>query len=150
MNVKAGEIHQGVVGIRRVTVKKGGPMSTFQITLTLFLTFSRPELPKVSLRYGYPLQVMADLFVPNRLDPATAVFWVQQLSLATQVTRGCKVGPKCVQCERQKHDGECDGPKMWVRTLLLPKFAQSGKRKRRLIQRVRVEKRIPFWGKARN
>ena len=53
---------QGVVEVRRVTVKKNGKAIP---TNTLFLTFNRLDLPKaICVVY---LQVKVDLFVPNPL-----------------------------------------------------------------------------------
>ena len=54
---------QGVVGVRRVTVKKDGAVIP---TNTLFLTCNKPEMPKLIIRFGY-FQVKVDLFVPNPL-----------------------------------------------------------------------------------
>ena len=76
---------QGVVAVHRVTLKKG---DTVTPTNTLFLTFNRPDLPKV-LRIGY-LQVKVDLFVPNPL----LCFGCNKFG---HTSDKCRVGPKCVR-----------------------------------------------------
>ena len=61
--INAGLKDQGVVGVRRVTVKKDG--AVIHTGNTLILTFNKLEMPKL-IPVGY-LQVQVDLFVPNPL-----------------------------------------------------------------------------------
>ena len=126
---------QGVITVCRVTLKKG---DTVTYTNTLFLTFNRPDLPKV-LRIGYP-QVKVDLFVPNPLR----CFGCNKFG---HTSDKCRVGPKCVRCGKQKHEGECEGPQMCSNCN--GPHASSAKdcpiwKKEKEIQSVRIEKRIPF------
>ena len=59
----------------------------------------------------------------------------------------CKVAAKCTGCEKDKHEGQCDGPKLCSNCN--GPHASSAKdcpvwQKEKEIQRVRVEKRISF------
>ena len=89
---------QGAVTVRRVTLKKAAT-----VTPTTFLAFNRPAMPKI-LRIGY-LQVKVELFVPNPLR----CFGCNKFG---HMSDKCRVGPKCVRCGKQKHEGDCEGPQM--------------------------------------
>ena len=83
---------QGVVEVRRVTVKKDGKIIP---TNTLFLTVNKPEIPEV-IRVGY-LQVKVDLFVSNPLR----CFGCNKFG---HTSDRCKVSPKCARCGQEKHE----------------------------------------------
>ena len=91
---------QGVVGVNRVTLKKMGKVIP---TNTLFLTFGSPELPK-EITVGY-LKVKVALFVPNPM----CCFNCNKFGHTSQ---RCKVAAKCTGCGKDKHEGQCEGPKL--------------------------------------
>ena len=72
-------------------------------TNTLFLTFGSPELPK-EITVGY-LKVKVALFVPN----PTRCFICNKFGHTSQ---RCKVVAKCPDCEKDKHEGQCEGPRL--------------------------------------
>ena len=114
---------QGVVGVNRVTLKKEGKVIP---TNTLFLTFGSPELPKeITVSY---LKVKVALFVPNPMR----CFNCNKFGHTSQ---HCKVAVKCTGCGKDKHEGQCEGPKLYqiamVPTLHRLKIARSGRRRRR-------------------
>ena len=124
---------QGVVGVNRVTLKKEGKVIP---TNTLFLTFGSPELPK-EITVGY-LKVKVALFVPNPMR----CFNCNKFGHTSQ---RCKVAAKCTGCGKDKHEGQCEGPKLCSNCN--GPHASSAKdcrvwQKEKEIQRVRVEKRI--------
>ena len=126
---------QGVVGVNRVTLKKEGKVI---LTNTLFLTFGSPELPK-EITVGY-LKVKVALFVPNPMR----CFNCNKFGHTSQ---RCKVAAKCTGCGKDKHEGQCEGPKLCSNCN--GPHASSAKdcpvwQKEKLIQRVRIEKRISF------
>ena len=125
---------QGVVGVNRVTLKEGKVIPTN----TPFLTFGYPELPK-EITVGY-LKVKVALFVPNPMR----CFNCNQFGHTSQ---RCKVAAKCTDCGKDKHEGQCEGPK--VCSNCNGPRASSAKdcpvwQKEKEIQRIRVEKRISF------
>ena len=91
---------QGVVGVNRVTLKKEGKVIP---TNTLFLTFGSPELLK-EITVGY-LKVKVALFVPNPM----CCFNCNKFGHTSQ---HCKVAVKCMGCGKDKHEGQCEGPKL--------------------------------------
>ena len=126
---------QGVVGVNRVTLKKEGKVIP---TNTLFLTFGSPELPK-EITVGY-LKVKVALFVPNTMRCFNC-------NKSGHTSQRCKVAAKCTGCGKDKHEGQCEGPKL-CSNCNVP-HASSAKdcpvwQKEKEIQRVRVEKRISF------
>ena len=126
---------QGVVGVNRVTLKKEGKVIP---TNTLFLTFGSPELQK-EITVGY-LKVKVALFVPNPMR----CFNCKNFGHTSQ---RCKVAAKCTGCGKDKHEGQCEGPKLCSNCN--GPHASSAKdcpvwQKEKEIQRVRVEKRISF------
>ena len=72
-------------------------------TNTLFLTFGSPELPK-EITVGY-LKVKVALFVPNPMR----CFNCNKFGHTSQ---RCKVAAKCTGCGKDKHEGQCEGPKL--------------------------------------
>ena len=72
-------------------------------TNTLFLTFGSPELPK-EITVGY-LKEKVDLFVPNPMR----CFNCNKFGHTSQ---HCKVAAKCTGCGKDKHEGQCEGPKL--------------------------------------
>ena len=72
-------------------------------TNTLFLTFGSPELPK-EITVGY-LKVKVSLFVPNPMR----CFNCNKFGHTSQ---RCKVAAKCTGCGKDKHEGQCEGPKL--------------------------------------
>ena len=125
---------QGVVGVNRVTLKEGKVIPTN----TLFLTFGSPELPK-EITVGY-LKVKVALFIPNPMR----CFNCNKFGHTSQQ---CKVAAKCTGCGKDKHEGQCEGPKL-CSNCNGPR-ASSAKdcpvwQKEKEIQRVRVEKHISF------
>ena len=125
---------QGVVGVNRVTLKKEGKVIP---TNTLFLTFGSPELPK-EITVGY-LKVVVALFVPNPMR----CFNCNKFGHTNQ---RCKVAAKCTGCGKDKHEGQCEGPRLYSNCN--GPHASSAKDcpvwQKEEIQRVRVEKRISF------
>ena len=124
---------QGVVGVNRVTLKKEGKVIP---TNTLFLTFGSPELPK-EITVGY-LKVKVALFVPNPMR----CFSCNKFGHTSQ---RCKFAAKCTDCGKDKHEGQCEGPKLCSNCH--GPHASSAKDCpvwQKEIQRVRVEKRISF------
>ena len=126
---------QGVVGVNQVTLKKEGKVIP---TNTLFLTFGSPELSK-EITVGF-LKVKVDLFVPNPM----CCFNCNKFGHTSQ---HCKVAAKCTGCGKDKHEGQCEGPKLCSNCY--GPHASSAKdcpvwQKEEEIQRVRVEKRISF------
>ena len=91
---------QGVVGVNRMTVKKEGKVVP---TNTLFLMFGSPELLK-EIMVGY-LKVKVTLFVPNPM----CCFNCNKFGHTSQ---HCKVAAKCMDCGKDKHEGQCEGPKL--------------------------------------
>ena len=126
---------QGVVGVNRVTLKKEGKVIP---TNTLFLTFGSPELPK-EITVGY-LKVKVALFVSNPMR----CFNCNKFGHTIQRR---KVAAKCTDCGKDKHEGQCEGPKLCSNCN--GPHASSAKdcpvwQKEKEIQRIRVEKRISF------
>ena len=126
---------QGVVRVNRVTPKQEGKVIP---TNTLFLTFGSPELPK-EITVGY-LKVKVALFVPNPMR----CFNCNKSGLTSQ---RCKVAAKCPGCGNDKHEGQCEGPKLCSNCN--GPHASSAKdcpvwQMEKEIQRVRVEKRVSF------
>ena len=126
---------QGVVGVNRVTLKKEEKVIP---TNTLFLTFGSPELPK-EITVGY-LKKKVALFVPNPMR----CFNCNKFGHTSQ---HCKVAAKCRGCGKDKHEGQCEGPKLCSNCN--GPHASSAKdcpvwQMEKEIQRVRVQKRISF------
>ena len=126
---------QGVVGVNRLTLKKEGKVIP---TNTLFLTFGSPELPK-EITVGY-LKVKVALFVPNPM----CRFNCNKFGHTSQ---RCKVAVKCTGCGKDKHEGQCEGPKLCSNCNGL--HASSAKdcpvwQKEKEIQRVHIEKHLSF------
>ena len=98
-----------------------------------------PELPK-EITVGY-LKVKVALFVPN---PMRCLLHCNKFGHTSQ---RCKVAAKCTGCGKDKHEGQCEGPKLCSNCN--GPHASSAKdcpvwQKEKEIQRVRVEKRISF------
>ena len=107
-------------------------------TNTLFLMFGSPELPK-EITVGY-LKVKVALFVLNPIRCFNC-------SKFGHTSHRCKVAAKCTGCGKDKHEGQCEGPK-WCSNCNGPQ-ASSAKdcpvwQKEKEIQHVCVEKRISF------
>ena len=124
---------QGVAGVNRVTLKKEGKVIP---TNTLFLIFGSPELPK-EITVGY-LKVKVALFVPNPMR----CFNCNKFGHTSQC---CKVAAKCTGCEKDKHEGQCEGPKLCSNCN--GPYASSAKdcpvwQEEKEIQHVRVEKHV--------
>ena len=126
---------QGVVEVHRVTVKK----DTEKVpTSTLFLTFSTPDLPK-EITVGC-LKVKMALFVPNPM----CCFNCNKFGYMSQ---RCKVAAKCKGCGKDKHEGQCEGPKPCSNCSAPHTSSAKGCpvwQKEKEIQHVHVEKRISF------
>ena len=109
--------------MNRVTLKKEGKVIP---TNTLFLTFGSPELPKeITVSY---LKVKVALFVPNPMR----CFNCNKFGHTSQ---RCKVAAKCTGCGKDKHEGQCEGPKLCSNCngphASSLKIARSGRRRRR-------------------
>ena len=126
---------KGVVEVHRVTVKKDTEKVS---TNTLFLTFNTPDIPKeITVSY---LKVKVALFVPNPMR----CFSCNKFGHTSQC---CKVTGKCTGCGKDKHEGQCEGPKLCSNCN--GPHASSAKdclvwQKEKEIQRVCAEKRISF------
>ena len=100
-------------------------------TNTLFLTFGSPELPK---------EITVALFVLNPV----CCFSCYKFGHTSQ---RCKVAVKCTGCGKDKHEGQCEGPKLCC-TCNGPHTSSAEGcpvwQKEKEIQHVRVEKRISF------
>ena len=100
MEIRTELQEQGVVEVHRVTVKK----DTEKVpTNTLFLTFSTPDLPK-EITVGY-LKVKVALFVPSPMR----CFNCNKFGHTSQRR---KFAAKCTGCRKDKHEGQCEGPKL--------------------------------------
>ena len=126
---------QGVVVVNRVTLKKEGKVIP---TNTLFLTFCSPELTK-EITVGY-LKVKVALFVPSPMRCFNC-------NKSGHTSQRCKVAENCTGCGKDKHEGQCEGPKLCSNCN--GPHASSAKdcpvwQKEKEIQRVRVEERISF------
>ena len=100
MEIKAELQEQDIVEVHRVTMKS----DTEKVpTNTLFLTFSTPDLPK-EITVGN-LKVKVALFVPNPMH----CFNCNKFG---HTSRHCKVAAKCPGCGKDKHEGQCEGPKV--------------------------------------
>ena len=102
---------------------------------TLFsLTFGSPELPK-----EITVKVKVALFVPKPMR----CFNCNKFGHTSQ---RCKVAPKCTGCGKDKHEGQCEGPRLCSNCN--GPHVSSAKDcpvwQKEEIQRVRVEKRISF------
>ena len=135
MEIRTELQEQGVVEVHRVTVKK----DTEKVpTKTLFLTFNTPDLPK-EITVGY-LKVKVALFVPNPMR----CFNCNKFG---HMSQRCMVAAKCTGCGKDKHEGQCGGPKLCSNCN--GPHASSAKdcpvwQNEKEIQRVCVEKRISF------
>ena len=135
MEIRTELQEQGVVEVHRVTVKK----DTEKVpTNTLFLTFNTPDLPK-EITVGY-LKVKVALFVPNPMRCFNC-------SKFGHMSQHCKVAAKCTGCGKDKHEGQCEGPKLCSNCN--GPHASLAKdclvwQKDKEVQRVRVEKHISF------
>ena len=124
MEIRTELQEQGVVEVHMVTVKK----HTEKVpTNTLYLTINTPDLPK-EIIVGY-LKVTIALFVPNPMR----CFICNKFGHTSQ---RCKVNAKCTGCGKDKHEGQCEGPKLCSNCPVWQKEKE--------IQRVRVEKHISF------
>ena len=135
MEIKMELQEQGVIEVHRVTVKR----DTEKVpTNTLFLTFNTPDLPK-EITVGY-LKVKVALFVPNPMH----CFNCNKFGHTSQ---HCKVAAKCTGCGKDKHEGQCEGPKLCSNCngphASLAKDCPVWQKEKE-IQRVCVEKRISF------
>ena len=101
---------QGVVEVHRVTVKRDIEKVP---TNTLFLTFNTPDLLK-EITVGC-LKVKVALFVPNPMR----CFNCNKFGHTSQ---RCKVAAKCPGCGKDKHEGQCEGPKLCSRLQWSPRF----------------------------
>ena len=114
---------QGVVGVNRMTLKTEGKVIP---TITLFLTFGSPELPK-EITVGY-LKVKVALFVPSPMRCFNC-------NKSGHTSQRCKVAAKCTGCGKDKHESQCEGPKLCSNSMLPTlhrlKIARSGRRRRR-------------------
>ena len=121
--------------MNRVTLKKEGKVIP---TNTLFLTFGSPELTK-EITVGY-LKVKVALFVPSPMRCFNC-------NKSGHTSQRCKVAANCTGCGKDKHEGQCEGPKLCSNCN--GPHASSAKdcpvwQKEKEIQRVRVEERISF------
>ena len=89
-----------MVGVNRVTLKKEGKVIPIN---TLFLTFGSPELPK-EITVGY-LKVKVALFFPNPMRCFNC-------NMFGHTSQCCKDAAKCTGCGKDKHEGQCEGPKL--------------------------------------
>ena len=126
---------QGAVGVNWVTLKKEGKMIP---TNTLFLTFGTLELLK-EITVGY-IKVKVALFVLNPM----CCFNCNKFS---HMSQHCKVAVKCPGCGKDKHEGQCEGPKLCSNCngphASLAKDCPVWQKEKE-IQRVCVEKHISF------
>ena len=91
---------QGVAGVNWVILKKEGKMIP---TNTLFLRFSSLEFPKeITVSY---IKVKVALFVLNLM----CCFNCNKFG---HMSQHCKVTVKCLGCGKDKHEGQCEGPKL--------------------------------------
>ena len=91
---------QGVVRVNRVTLKTERKVIP---TNTLFMMCGSPELPKV-ITVGY-LKVMVALFVPGPMRCFNC-------NKCGHTNQRCKVAAKCTGCGKDKHEGQCEEPKL--------------------------------------
>ena len=109
-------------------------------TNTLFLTFGSAELPKeVMVGYLRVKVALIYIIVPNPMRCFNC-------NTFGHTSQRCKVAAKCQWCEKDKHEGRCEGPNLCSNCN--GPHASSAQDcpvwQKKEIQRVRVEKRISF------
>ena len=127
---------QGVVEVRRALFRKG---SETLPTNTLFLTFCTPTLPQ-SIKVGY-LNVRVSLYVPSPMR----CFKCQKFG---HVKDRCPGQATCGQCSKEAHEGSCSSPALCINCGGGHPSSSRDCPKWRLehqIQRVRTEKKLPFF-----
>ena len=136
MEIKMKLQEQGVVEVHRVTVKK----DTEKVpTNPLFLTFNTPDLtPKRD--HGRLSKGKGGLVCSN-------LMCCFNCSKFCHTSQCCKVAVKCPGCGKDKHEGQCEGPKLCSKCN--GPQASSAKdcpvwQKEKEIQHVHIEKRISF------
>ena len=134
--IKSELASQGVTDVHRVMVKKGAEKVQ---TNTFFLTFCSTVLPP-SIKVGY-LQVRVSLYVPSPLR----CFKCQQFG---HTRDRCQKEEVCGVCSKAAHQGACDSPALCVNCGgSHPSFSKNCPTwlKESAIQKVKTEKRIPFF-----
>ena len=127
---------QGVIDVKRVTVKKGQDRVE---TNTLFLTFCTPVLPQ-SIKIGY-LNVKVELYIPSPMR----CFKCQKFGHTKDRCSGEEV---CGTCSMQVHSGPCQNPAKCVNCE--GAHSSSSKfcpvwRTEAEIQRIKTVQKIPFF-----
>ena len=136
MEIKTELQEQGVVEVHRVTVKK----DTEKVpTNTLFLTFNTPDLTP-ERDHGWLSKGEGGLVCSN-------LMCCFNCNTFCHMSQCCKVAAKCLGCGKDKHEGQCEGPK-WCSNCNGPQ-ASSAKdcpvwQKEKEIQCVHVEKCLSF------
>ena len=127
---------QGVIDVKRVTIKKGQDRVE---TNTLFLTFCTPILPQ-SIKIGY-LNVKVEMYIPSPMR----CFKCQKFGHTRDRCSGEEV---CGTCSMQVHNGPCQNPAKCVNC----EGAHSSSSKHcpvwlteTEIQKVKTVKKIPFF-----
>ena len=127
---------QGVCDVHRVTVRKGSDRVP---TNTYFVTFALSTLPE-SIKVGY-LRVKVSLYVPSPIR-------CFQCNRFGHLSKFCKNEKTCARCAKTAHEGECASSAVCVNC----KGGHSASSKEcpvwkveAEIQRVRVEKKLPFF-----
>ena len=134
--IKSELASQGVTDVHRVMVKKGSEKVP---TNTFFLTFCTTVLPP-SIKVGY-LQVRVSLYVPSPLR----CFKCQQFG---HTRDRCQKEEVCGVCSKAAHQGACDSPAHCVNCEgSHPSYAKNCPvwQKESTIQKVKTERRIPFF-----
>ena len=126
---------QGVMEVRRVTIRKEGLRVP---TNTYFLTFNTPTLPQ-SLKIGY-LKVSVSQFIPAPMR----CFKCQKYGHSSRV---CNSKSICRKCGKDDHEGQCSGPDYCVNCTGAHAASSKDCPRWRLeneIQRVRTERKVSF------
>ena len=134
--IRANLESQGVIDVHRVSIKKG---QVREATNTLFLTFCTPKLPR-SIKVGY-LYVRVEQYIPSPMR----CFKCQKFGHTKQRCTGEEV---CDSCGKPVHSEKCEHPVCCVNC----GGAHTSSSKQcpiwqteKEIQRVKTEKRLPFF-----
>ena len=135
LEIKEELASQGVSEVKRVFVKKGDKKIP---TNTLFLTFVITSLPE-DIKVGY-MRVKVSPFIPSPLR----CFQCQKFGHSS---RNCKNSAKCGKCGDEAHEADCTKSTKCINCEgKHPSFSKDCPQWKleAQIQRVRVERKIPF------
>ena len=122
---------QGVAEVHRVMVKR----DTDKVpTNTPFLTFNVPEMPKEIMVGSQKVKVAMFALKP------VVLLHLQQVWPHAR----CKVAAKCQWCGKDKHEGQCEGPKLALIAMVPTPHQRLVWQEEKEIQYVCIEKCVSF------